>query len=84
MNSIFQTELYQIGLFLVISFALALVLLAVVYVLSFNSKIDFEKSSAYECGFQRSQRQIFLLRCNLPLLGLCFSYLILKFYIYIL
>ena len=45
-------ELIKIGYFIGMSLALALVLLGAVYVLSFTSKVDFEKSSAYECGFQ--------------------------------
>lgn len=61
----FQLELKNIGIFVVISFILALVLLAVVYLLSFTSKIDFEKSSAYECGFNLFQKFIILLRFNL-------------------
>ena len=53
-------ELIKIGYFIGMSLALALVLLGAVYVLSFTSKVDFEKSSAYECGFQLSQRLIIL------------------------
>src|ERR1700759_5776509 len=45
-------ELIKIGYFLAMSLALASILLVVVYLLSFTSKVDFEKSSAYECGFQ--------------------------------
>lgn len=50
--STFLLELKNIGIFIGVSFMLALILLVVVYILSFTSKIDFEKSSAYECGFQ--------------------------------
>lgn len=50
--STFISELKNIALFVGISFVLALILLVAVYILSFTSKIDFEKSSAYECGFQ--------------------------------
>ena len=46
------SELIKIGYFIGMSFALALILLGIVYILSFTSKVDFEKSSAYECGFQ--------------------------------
>jgi NADH-quinone oxidoreductase subunit A len=45
-------ELIKVGYFLGMSLALALILLIVVYLISFTSKVDFEKSSAYECGFQ--------------------------------
>lgn len=45
-------ELLKIGYFIGFSLALASILLIVVYLLSFTSKIDYEKSSAYECGFQ--------------------------------
>nr|ADZ99037.1 NADH dehydrogenase subunit 3 [Physarum polycephalum] len=45
-------ELVKISFFIMMSFALALILLGAVYVLSFTSKVDLEKSSAYECGFQ--------------------------------
>ena len=76
-------EYLGIFLYFIIAFALAAIILGLAFVFA-TRKADPEKISAYECGFQRSQRQIFLLRCNLPLLGLCFSYLILKFYIYIL
>lgn len=48
----YTNELMKIGYFLGMSFALALILLVVVYIISFTSKVDFEKSSAYECGFQ--------------------------------
>lgn len=50
--STFISELKNIAIFVGISFVLALILLVAVYILSFTSKIDFEKSSAYECGFQ--------------------------------
>lgn len=45
-------EIIKIGYFLGMSLTLALILLFVVYLISFTSKVDFEKSSAYECGFQ--------------------------------
>jgi NADH:ubiquinone oxidoreductase subunit 3 (subunit A) len=50
--TIFFLEYRNIFVFIVCSFALAIVLLAAVYILSFTSKVDLEKSSAYECGFQ--------------------------------
>ena len=48
----FLLEFRNIFVFIICSFGLAIILLAAVYVLSFTSKIDLEKSSAYECGFQ--------------------------------
>lgn len=50
--TIFLTEYRNIFIFIICSFVLAIVLLAAVYILSFTSKVDLEKSSAYECGFQ--------------------------------
>ena len=52
MLTYFLQEYRNILIFIVCSFVLAIVLLAAVYVLSFTSKVDLEKSSAYECGFQ--------------------------------
>jgi NADH-quinone oxidoreductase subunit A len=57
MNNINITTTYfleyrDILVFIACSFVLAIILLAAVYVLSFTSKVDLEKSSAYECGFQ--------------------------------
>ena len=48
----YTNEFIKVGYFIAMSFILAFILLAAVYVLSFTSKVDFEKSSAYECGFQ--------------------------------
>jgi NADH-quinone oxidoreductase subunit A len=48
----YLSELTNIGIFIIFSFILAAILLGAVYVLSFTTKIDLEKSSAYECGFQ--------------------------------
>lgn len=50
--SYFTQELFSIGIFSIASFVLAIVLLLVVYIISFTSKVEIEKSSAYECGFQ--------------------------------
>lgn len=47
----FINEILKISYFIFLSFCLAFILLIVVYLLSFTSKIDYEKSSAYECGF---------------------------------
>ena len=48
----FLLEYRNIFVFIICSFVLSVVLLAAVYILSFTSKVDLEKSSAYECGFQ--------------------------------
>lgn len=48
----FLLEYRNIFVFVLCSFVLATILLAAVYILSFTSKVDLEKSSAYECGFQ--------------------------------
>jgi NADH-quinone oxidoreductase subunit A len=48
----FLAEYSSILIFIACSFVLSIVLLVAVYILSFNSKVDLEKSSAYECGFQ--------------------------------
>lgn len=48
----FFFEYRNIFIFILCSFVLAIVLLVAVYILSFTSKVDLEKSSAYECGFQ--------------------------------
>nr|ADE60067.1 NADH dehydrogenase subunit 3 [Didymium iridis]ADE60068.1 NADH dehydrogenase subunit 3 [Didymium iridis]ADE60069.1 NADH dehydrogenase subunit 3 [Didymium iridis]ADE60070.1 NADH dehydrogenase subunit 3 [Didymium iridis]ADE60071.1 NADH dehydrogenase subunit 3 [Didymium iridis] len=50
--NIFLSEYRNIFIFILCSFVLSIVLLAAVYILSFTSKVDLEKSSAYECGFQ--------------------------------
>lgn len=47
----FTTELTSIFIFVIASLVLALVLFVAVYIMSFTSKVEFEKSSAYECGF---------------------------------
>jgi NADH-quinone oxidoreductase subunit A len=47
----FTQELQSIFIFVVASLVLSLVLFVAVYIMSFTSKVEFEKSSAYECGF---------------------------------
>lgn len=56
MVSYFIQELQTVGIFIIASFVLSIVLLSAVYILGFTSKIDFEKSSAYECGFNLFQK----------------------------
>ena len=52
MTSYFVQEIQTVGIFIIASFLLSVVLLSAVYIIGFSTKIDFEKSSAYECGFQ--------------------------------
>jgi NADH-quinone oxidoreductase subunit A len=47
-----STEYLDIALFLIFSFVLSMLLLGISFVITFDSKLDIEKSSAYECGFQ--------------------------------
>lgn len=47
----FTTELKSIFIFVIASLVLSLILFLAVYIMSFTSKVEFEKSSAYECGF---------------------------------
>jgi len=41
----------SIAYFICFSFALSILLLTIGFILTFDSKLDIEKSSAYECGF---------------------------------
>ena len=47
----FTIQYSSIAIFVACSLALSLVLFIAVYIMSFSSKVEFEKSSAYECGF---------------------------------
>jgi NADH-quinone oxidoreductase subunit A len=47
----FTTELKSIFVFVIASLVLSIILFVAVYIMSFTSKVEFEKSSAYECGF---------------------------------
>lgn len=49
---IFNMTTWQpIVVFMVIALLLSVILFVVAYILGFDSKIDIEKSSSYECGF---------------------------------
>ena len=65
-------EIIKIGYFIGLSFILALILLGAVYIISFTSKIDFEKSSAYECGFQPFSETSYPFQVQFALIGILF------------
>lgn len=56
----FTNELIKISWFIMFSLVLALILLVAVYLISFSSKVDLEKSSSYECGFSHFPRLIII------------------------
>lgn len=68
----FINELLKVSYFIVMSFGLALILLGAVYIISFTSKIDFEKSSAYECGFQPFSESTFPFEVQFALIAILF------------
>lgn len=68
----FLNELIKISFFVSMSFILALVLLSAVYIISFTSKVDFEKSSAYECGFQPFSETNFPFEVQFALIAILF------------
>lgn len=68
----YTNELIRIGYFIGLSFILAFILLGAVYVISFTSKVDFEKSSAYECGFQPFSETTFPFEVQFALIGILF------------
>lgn len=70
--SYFTQEFFNISIFIVASFVLSLVLLALVYIISFTSKVDMEKSSAYECGFQPFSETNFPFEVQFALIAIMF------------
>jgi NADH-quinone oxidoreductase subunit A len=66
------SELQKIFFFISFSGALAAVLLFVVFLLAFNTKIDFETSSAYECGFQPFGETNYPFEVQFALIGVLF------------
>jgi len=46
-----MTIYVEIAHFLFFSFGLSIILLSIGFLITFDSKLDIEKSSAYECGF---------------------------------
>ena len=65
-------EMMKIAYFIGLSFVLAFILLGAVYILSFTSKVDFEKSSAYECGFQPFSETSYPFEVQFALIGILF------------
>ena len=80
----FINELQKIGYFISFSFILALILLSLVYILSFTSKVDLDKSSAYECGFQPFSETNYPFEVQFALIAILFLLFDMKFYIFIL
>jgi len=68
----FLDEYITIGIFIIASFVLALILLGAVYILSFTSKIDLEKSSPYECGFQPFSEAKFPFQVRFAIIAILF------------
>ena len=53
---------------------LALILFIAVYIISFNSKVEFEKSSAYECGFTPFSETSYPFEVQFALIAICFFF----------
>ena len=66
------TEYITISYFIWFSFALALILLVAVYLLSYTSKIEGETSSGYECGFQSFSETHFPFSIQYSLIAIVF------------
>ena len=58
--SLFLQELVNVFIFCLYAGALSSILLFVVFLLSFQGKIDGEKSSVYECGFNHLLKPIII------------------------
>jgi NADH-quinone oxidoreductase subunit A len=68
----FRTEMTTILIFLTASLVLSLILFALVYTMSFTSKVDYEKSSAYECGFAPFSETTFPFEVQFALIAILF------------
>lgn len=68
----FFHELTKIFYFILFSCALAAILLIAVFILSFSQKIDLEKSSVYECGFQPFGETNYPFEVQFSLIGVLF------------
>ena len=68
----FTQQLETIGLFIIASIALVLILFVLVFTMSFSSKIDSEKSSMYECGFQSFSETGFPFEVQFSLIAVLF------------
>jgi NADH-quinone oxidoreductase subunit A len=47
----YTADYFNVAMFLIFSFVLSIVLLTISFFITFTSKLDIEKSSIYECGF---------------------------------
>ena len=70
--TMYITEYLTISYFIAFSFALALILLVAVYILSFTSKIEGETRSGYECGFQSFSETHFPFTIQYALIAIVF------------
>jgi len=70
--SFFTTELKSIMIFVIASLVLSLILFFAVYIISFTSKVDYEKSSAYECGFAPFSETSFPFEVQFALIAILF------------
>lgn len=68
----FKQELYNITIFVIASAILSLILLAFVYLISYSSKVEIEKSSAYECGFTPFSETNFPFEVQFALIAIMF------------
>ena len=68
----FTHELKNIFIFIIAALVLSLILFIAVYIMSFTSKVEFEKSSAYECGFQPFSETTFPFEVQFALIGILF------------
>jgi len=65
-------ELKNIFIFATLAFTVSLILFIAVYLMSFTSKVEFEKSSAYECGFAPFSETSFPFEVQFALIAIMF------------
>jgi NADH-quinone oxidoreductase subunit A len=68
----FTTELQSIFIFTIASLVLSVILFVAVYIISFTSKVEYEKSSAYECGFAPFSETTFPFEVQFALIAILF------------
>ena len=68
----FTSELANIAIFISCGAILSIILFIAVYILSFTSKVEFEKSSAYECGFQPFEEAQYPFEISFSLIAIMF------------